>query len=277
MDYTRITKKMLSFVSPYLRNYDLDIIGKENITDENAIFVCNHSNSHDFFTTQEVFNELGRDVTTFAGSDCLDFFTLQLFKVGDATLFDRSSKESSLNGLSEFSNKLIAGKDGVIFSEGTWNLHPVKTVLPMKAGAVRAALSSGKTIIPTVFEYVEIPEVVEREKELYDRCIVWFGKPIIIDKDDNVFQKMSMVQNEINDMRRELWKKIGIKKDSIDQVNKDIYLNHTYLKKFDALGFNYDSNHEFQYLLKDENGNVDNEYYIDENGNFVPGITNKQK
>ena len=77
-------------------------------------------------------------------------------------------------------------------------------------------------------------------------------------------------------MRLNLWKKLGIKKESITDINKDVYLNHTYLKKFDAFGFEYDSDHEFQYLLKNKNGEYENEYKLDEEGNFVPGITHKK-
>ena len=78
-------------------------------------------------------------------------------------------------------------------------------------------------------------------------------------------------------MRIELWEKLNIKRRSLDDINKDVYLNHTYLKKFEALGFEFDSEHEFKYLLKDKNGEYENEYHLDENGNFVPGITHKRK
>ena len=56
-----------------------------------------------------------------------------------------------------------------------------------------------------------------------------------------------------------------------------MYFFNTYLKKFDAFGFEFDSDHEFQYLVKDKNGQYENEYHLDENGNFVPGITPKRK
>ena len=278
-DYGKeISKKLISRIAPMLRNYDLDIIGRENIPSEpGAVFMCNHSNSHDFFTIHEVFNELGRPVTPFGASDCLDFFTLQLFKAGDVTLIDRSDKKSSIDGMMEFSKKIIDGKDGVIFGEGTWNLHPIKPMQPIKVGGTQTAIIADTVVVPTIFEYVEIPDIVTKEKELYKRCIVSFGKPIVVKAEDNMFQKTKEIQNTLENMKLELWKKLSINKNSIDDINKEIYLNHTYIKKFKALGFEFDSDHEFQYLIKNENGEYENEYHLDENGNFVPGITHKKR
>lgn len=278
-DYGKeISKKLISHIAPMLRNYDLDIIGEKNIPSETgAVFICNHSNSHDFFTIHEVFNELGRPVTPFGADDCINFFTLQLFKAGDVTLINRSDKQSSIDGMMNFSKKIIDGKDGVIFGEGTWNLHPIKPMQPIKVGGTQTAIIADTVVVPTIFEYVEIPEIVSKEKELYNKCIVSFGKPISVKATDNIFEKTQEIQKTLEFMRLELWKKLNIKKNSINDINKEIYLNHTYLKKFDALGFEFNSEHEFQYLLKDKNGQYENEYHLDENGNFVPGITHKKK
>lgn len=51
-------KNFISRIAPYIRKYDLDIIGRENIPYNSVLFICNHSNSHDFFTIQEVWNDL---------------------------------------------------------------------------------------------------------------------------------------------------------------------------------------------------------------------------
>lgn len=273
----KISKKLISILAPHLRNYKLEIYGDENIPkDDSAVFIANHSNSHDFFTTHEVFSEMKRNITPFAASDCLDFISMQMFKLGDVTFIDRGDKNSSIDGLLSFSKKIIEGQDGIIFSEGTWNLHPTKPMLDLKVGGTQSSVISDKIIIPTIFEYVEVPDLVEKEKELYSRCIVIFGKPIKVKYGDDLIKKTKLVQTTLEEMRLNLWKKLGIKKESITDINKDVYLNHTYLKKFDAFGFEYDSDHEFQYLLKNKNGEYENEYKLDEEGNFVPGITHKK-
>lgn len=68
-----------------------------------------------------------------------------------------------------------------------------------------------------------------------------------------------------------IWSEMGIKRDSLEDIDKDVYMNHTYLKKFKTFGYKYNSEHEYQYLLE-KNGICENEYYINEQGDFVPGI-----
>ena len=273
----KISKKIISLIAPHLRNYKLEIYGEENIPkNDSAVFVCNHSNSHDFFTLHEAFDQLGRNVTPFGASDCLNFLSLQMFKLGDVTLIDRNDRESSLNGLMKFTEKIVEGEDGIIFGEGTWNLHPVKPMQGIRTGGVQTAAISKKVIIPTLFEYVEVPDIVNKESELYSRCIVEFGKPIVVNIDDNIIEKTKLLQSTLEEMRLNLWKKLGINKNSLNDINKEIYLNHTYNKKFDAVGFEYDSEYESQYLAKDKNGNVENEFTLNENGEFVPGVTHKR-
>ena len=273
----KISKKIISLLAPNLRNYKLEIYGDENIPkDDSAVFICNHSNSHDFFTLHEAFGSMNRNVSPFGASDCLDFLSLQMFKLGDVTLIDRNDKKDSLDGLMTFTQKIVEGEDGIIFGEGTWNLHPTKPMQGIRTGGVQSAIISKKVIIPTIFEYVEVKDIVDKEKDLYSRCIVEFGKPIIVKQDDNVIEKTILVQKTMENMRLELWKKLGIKKDSLDDINKDVYLNHTYNKKFNAFGFEYDSEYESQYLAKDKDGKVINEYTLNENGEFVPGVTHKR-
>lgn len=272
-----LSKKMITNLAPKLRNYELEIYGERNIPlYDSAIFLCNHSNSHEFFTIHEVFHILRRNVTPFGASDCLNPLALKLFRLGDVTLIDRASRESSLNGMLEFSKKIIDGKDGIIYGETTWNLHPILPMQPMKAGGTQVAMITEKIVIPTIFEYVEVNDVCLKEKELYKKCIVVFGKPVVVKREDNQIAKTKEIEQIMADMRRKLWRQLGIKRNSLDDINKEVYLNHTYLKKFDALGFTYDSEHEFQFMLNAQNG-VENEYCLDEKGNFVPGITHKNR
>ncbi len=37
-----------------IRKYELEVLGQENILDDTCIFACNHSNSHDYYTLQEI-------------------------------------------------------------------------------------------------------------------------------------------------------------------------------------------------------------------------------
>ena len=274
---TEWVKKCISYIAPLLRNYKLEVYGEENLPKDNpAVFICNHSNSHDFFTIHEVFRLVGRKVTPFGASDCLNKATKILFRLGDVTLIDRSDKDSSVNGLLEFSRKIMDGKDGVIFSEGTWNLHPTKLMQPIKAGGTQVALITGKVMIPTIFEYFEVPMECKKESQLYGKCVVSFGKPIIVNCQDNLIEKTKEVQIIMENMRRDIRERFGSEYYSFSADDEGIrcYLNHTYLKKFKAFGFRYDSEHEFRFLL---DRGKDNEYCINENGEFVQGITREER
>lgn len=137
----------------------------------------------------------------------------------------------------------------------------------IKAGVVLVSLITDKPIIPVIIEYIEVPKFCKKEKSLYSKCIVCFGKPIHTMADKNIFEQAEKIQHIMESMREELWSEHGIFKKSINDVDKQLYLNHLYLKKFKAFGFKYDSEYESRFLL-----NKENEYCIDLNGNFVSGV-----
>ena len=164
------------FFSRYIRNYDLEIRGIENIPmDDNVIFACNHSNANDTYTMHETFNKLFRPLT---GSDCLNFLSYSLIGLAGGVFIDRDSKESSIYGTNKLIGKIIAGSNAVIFPEGTWCLHPVKPMLPCKTGIIKIAAKTNKKIVPVVFEYHEVNEFCTKANQVIDKCVVQIGKAI---------------------------------------------------------------------------------------------------
>ena len=271
-------QNLISKLCPSLRSYDLEIIGEENLpTNDSAIIMCNHSNSHDFFTSCEAFSRLSLPVTVFAASDDLSRLSNSLFAFANATLVDRDSDNSKLKGTFEFAGKILAGNYGVIFGESTWNLHPNRVMQNLKKDASKVASMTGKVIIPAIFEYVEIPDLCLKECELYTKCIVKFGKPVEIKLDKDLVSQTAEIENIMISMRMELWEKLGIISDKNQKNNPIRYVNHTWLKKFGGLGFNYDSESEFKYLLFKDGQKRENEYHLNEFGSFVPGVTQKSE
>lgn len=272
-----IGQKLISKIYPLLRNYDFEIIGEENIPqNDSALFVCNHSNSHDIFTAYEIMEKLSKSATVMVASDCLSLPVNLLFQSANATMIDRRDKNSSTNGMLEISKKIIEGKCGVIFGESTWNLHPYLPMQTIKMGTAKIGAITQKIIIPTIFEYVEVPDLCKKESELYTKCIVYFGQPIKINTNENLLKQTIYIQHIMESMRRNIWKKLNIKRDSLNDVNQELYLNHTYIKKFKALGFTYDTESESKFLFAPKGQNPINEYCVDENGRFTPGITKKK-
>ena len=264
----RFSEWLILKLSPLLRGFEIEIRGEENLpTNESAVFVCNHSNSHDFFVTKEVFSRVRRSVVPLGAWDGLNWLSRTLFRIGNVVLIKRDDSKSKEYGVIDFCSKILAGKDGLIFGEATWNLHPVLPMQKVKAGVTQVGLITGKPIIPMIYEYIEAPHICKKESELYRKCVVVFGKPIVVNVEENIFSQTETIQQEMEKLRRNVWKEFGIQKEQLSDIDKEVYLNHLYLKKYKALGFRYDSERESRFLL-----NHENEYCVNQDGEFVPGI-----
>lgn len=271
----RIGQDIIKRVYPYIRKYKIEIQSEENIPkDTGVLFVANHSNSHDIFTAYEVFSLLQRKGSVMVATDCLSPLTTQIFNISNATLLDRRNKCERSYSVLSLSKKIIEGNDGLVFGESTWNLHPTLPMHNIRNGAAKISLVTQVPIVPVIFEYIEVNDMVRKESELYDKCIIRFGKPIEVNysilsnQSENIRENMSMI-------RKKIWEDYDIKKRTIEDVDPTMYINHTYSKKFKALGFTYDSMMEQQYLLFLNNESRENEYTINDNGEFVPGITER--
>ena len=263
-------------VYPLVRKYEYEFEGTKNIpNDSNALFLVNHSNSHDIFTAYEVLSAFQRQGSVMVATDCLNPLTTEIFNISNATLLDRRKKEDRKNAILMLSSKILSGKDGVIFGESTWNLHPILPMHNIRTGISIISAITQTPIIPTIFEYVEEDGIINSEAKLYKKCIIRFGKATMIDYDKDLISQTNNIRNNMSDIRTQIWKDNNIQRSSLSDIDPLIYLNHTYLKKFKALGFTYDSQAEQEFLLF-LNGEIkENEYTIDDNGNFVSGITHK--
>ena len=271
-----IGQNIIKNVYPYLRNYKFEFIGTENIPkDSNALFIVNHSNSHDIFTAYEVLSALNRQGSVMVASDCLTPITTEIFNISDATLLDRRKSNEREQSIFKMSHKILEGKDGVIFGESTWNLHPTLLMHNIKKGGAIISSITQVPIIPTIFEYIEKDDLVDKESNLYKKCVVYFGKPVMIDPTDCLISQTNSIKNDMSNLRQKIWDDNNVIRNKIDDIDPMIYLNHTYTKKFKAFGFTYDSLKEQNNLLYLGNEPRENEYTLDKDGNFVPGITEK--
>lgn len=273
-----IGQDLIKSVYPTLRNYKIEIQGEENIPhDSNVLFVANHSNSHDIFTAYEMFSFLNRRGSVMVATDCLSPVITGVFNISNATLLDRRVKEERSQSVLNLSNKILNGNDGLIFGEGTWNLHPYMTMHNIQNGASKISLITQVPIIPTIIEYIEKDELVLTDAQLFSKCVIRFGKPIMINIDEVLSLQSDYIKNEMSRIREQIWKDYNVKKGNENVVDPQMYLNHTYAKKFKAMGFTYDSKSEQEYLLFAKEEKKENEYMLDEQGNFIPGITQKNR
>lgn len=273
-----IGQGLIKSVYPVLRNYKIEIQGEENVpNDSNVLFVANHSTSHDIFTAYEMFSFLNRRGSVMVATDCLSPVITQVFNISNATLLDRRVKEERSQSVLDLSNKILNGNDGLIFGEGTWNLHPYMTMHNIQNGAAKISLITQVPIIPTIIEYIEKDELVQTDAQLFSKCIIRFGKPIMVNIDDALSLQSAYIKAEMIRIREQIWRDYNVSKGKINIVDPQIYLNHTYAKKFKALGFTYNSKSEQEYLLFTNEEKKENEYMLDEEGNFIPGITEKNR
>lgn len=275
---SEITRRALVAICPMLNGIEVELRGIENVPEnDSAIFTCNHSNAHDMYTTQETFHRLGRIVSTFAGSDCLSPFAKTAFSLLNTSFVDRLDKESGKTATCELINRVSNGQDICIFPEATWNIHPQKPMHDIKLGSANIGAASGKLVVPMNYEYVEIPDIVKKESEIFEKVIVTFGKPIKIDPRLSMIDQTILIQKALTAIRLNTWQELGIDKTHLSDRDIEVYLNHTYYKKFGAFAFEYDSAYEAQFLYSNDGIPVDNEYHLDSQGRFVPGVTLKRE
>ena len=270
-------QKRMANVGPALRHFDLSCyaaLDGKSIPDDGCIIVLNHSNSHDGFIIAETLRKLNHESTFLAGSEGLSALETGLFKGAHSTMIDRLDKESCNYGLIDFAGKVANGDTGIVFGEGTWNLHPYKEMLPIKIGAIKVAAITGKPIIPTIMEYIENPGIITSEKDLYSECVVCFGNPIYVSLNDSYVETAKKVQIAMESLRRYIRavKKVDKSKANFDPEE---YVNHTWLKKFGTNVFEFDSIREIQFVRGINGAPPENEYFYNENGILVPGIVPK--
>lgn len=273
----RFLQKIVSSVSPKIRNYKFEIQGENNIPAKgNALFVANHSNAHDFFTTQETFNCIGIQTAFLASNEDISHLIISVFQSCNGVLIDRKDKDSIDYGLFQFASLIANGMSGVIFSESTWNLHPYKPMLPIKVGSAHLAAVLEIPIVPIIYEYVEVPYLCTKESEIYSKCIVRFGKPIYISRTESLILQTDKIQLAMEKNRMDLWDELGTTRLSLADVNSNLYGNHTWLKKF-GTSAEFDSRREMQFILSKNGQPIENEFCFDNNGNLIPGIIEKSE
>lgn len=274
--------KQLSFTAENLakynrvtRKYDYGFERADNIPRDGAIIAVNHSNSHDILNMYEIVTSFGMRIAALIAKEVLDPFTVMMFRLGDATVIDRRDKESSRNGVFKLSNFVLNGYVGVVFPEGTWNLHPIKPMQDIRTGAVKVAAITRKPIIPTIMEYIEVPEVCKKESEIYKKCVVSFGDPFYVDAQESLIGQTVSLQKIMEDMRRKVRADNGVKRDKLEDVDPEVYVNHTWLKQYGGYHHGFDPENENGFLFSKDGTVPENGYRIDASGRFVPGVISR--
>ena len=270
------SQRLIEKANPKIRKFDFDIRGIENLPQDGSIVLVNHSNSHDIINMIEVLTGLDRNSSVLITKEGLSPIVLGLFKHANSTVIDRFDKKLSTRGVYDLSSQVMHKNTAVVFGEGTWNLHPIKPMQNIRIGAAKVGAISKKPVVPTIMEYIEQLTLCEKESELYRKCIIDFGKPVTISEEDSLVEQTESLQRTMEEMRRKLWYENWIQRDSIDDINPILYINHTWLKEYDGLANGYDAETEDRVFYSKDGTPPENEYYLDEYGHFVPGTIPKK-
>ena len=271
------TQRAIARFGKILRAFPLEIVGAENMPKGACLVISNHSNTHDSIVLGEVLATVNKPSTYMIGVEGMSPVELALFMSARATMINRTDKESATRGLYDLTGKLLHGDTCVIFGEGTWNLHPYKPMQNIRIGGVKAAAIAGVPIVPVILEYVEVPGLCSKEKELYSKCIAKIGKPICIDRQKSLIKQNDSLQVIMENMRMGIWKENGSYRDSIEDIIPKVYVNHTWLKKFGTPLFAFDTQRERGFLFVKHGEALEYEWCIDRHGRFAPGIISKKR
>lgn len=250
--------------------------GIENLPNHPAIILCNHSTAHDIFSMYIAMEKLGVPTSVMVATDCLTPVSIGVFASAKSVFLNRRNKQSSSNSVLNASATLFGWKYLVIFGESTWNLHPVKPMQDIKRGASMISAITGFPVIPTILEYVESPNIVEKEAEIYQKIVLRFGTAHEISVMDDLSIKTLELQEEMEQIRRSIWIENHVNRTDISLIDSNVYMNHTYLKKFGTFGFTYNSEYEAQFLRSNNGKCIENEYCLNENNEFVPGCQKRK-
>ena len=266
-----IGSNIIELVGPNLRNFEFIIEGEENIPDDvPVVFGANHSNSHDIFIGYEVLGKLGIDGSIMVATDCLNVFTINLFRLAGSTLLDRRIKKSRQHSMLEMTQRMYKKQAGWIFVEGTWNLFPGKVNQDPHVGIANIATATNGVMIPVSMLYKERSGIITKEKDLYTKCVIRFGKPVVPDPNKTPLKNVAEFKKAFDELREQHLKDYDMYYESIDDVPILEYLDHTIVKMFKALGFTFRQKHEAQFLQGEEKP-VPNVHILTEDNHLGPG------
>lgn len=119
----------------------------------------------------------------------------------------KGEKKNRENATWDMIKLLLSGHSIAFFPEGAWNLSPNKLHLQMSWGVVNIAQKAGVPIVPVVNEYVYEPNP---KKERITKIHTRFGKPIYVNGQDDLQEKLQEYKDNISTMRWEMIEENGL-------------------------------------------------------------------
>lgn len=238
--------------------------GQENIPDGPVIFVHTHQGLLDNFSWIPA---TPKHTIILHSAVVKKFLVLCQLNTG-LILVKKEDKENRNNAKLDMLSLLANDNSISYFPESAWNLSPNKLHLPLNFGFIDIAKKAGVPIIPVVDEY---SYDTTTEKEKITKIHIRFGKPIYVNENDDLLEKLHEYEEAISTIRWELMEEKGIFERSTVS-NKD-YIN--YLKgniknlKLGGIDINIERKNIWDSDKEDYVFNHINDIPFDEYGNLL--------
>lgn len=202
-----------------------------------VIYSPNHSNVHDFPMICKILRE---HVYVLVGNDIDNgIFNTLMLKLNGVIFVDRTNKENCKLAKEKIIELLSKGKKVVMFPEGTWNLDSVNLIHDFKWGIIDIAKRAEVPIVPIGMKY-----------NINDSCYVRFGKPIFVNKDDDLYEKKEELHEAMSTL---IWDIINSvpPKDRITDYEEIEKSYNSYIEKC-LEEFPYDIEYERQFIYNNQ-------------------------
>ena len=260
-----ITNKLAKLTCDiFAKNAEWVSDGQENIPLGNVIFAHTHQGLLDNFVW---IPEVDKHCIILHGAEVNKLLLVIQLNTG-LILVKKGDQENNTNAKLDMIKLLLEGHSISYFPESTWNMSPNKLHLPLNYGFLDIARKTGVPVVPVVHEFTYDTST---DKENITKIHSRFGKPIYINMEDDILEKLHEYSESISTMRYELIEEKGlyIRKTitNLDYIN---YIKGNY--KNLKLG-KLDIEKERKYIFRD---NPDfylfhhiNEVSFDEDNNFL--------
>ncbi len=220
-------KPLLSMMKS-TRNFDLKLLDEENLKKsiDSAIYVVNHTNSHDIPVASEV---IAKHHYVLLGKQPLKSIDRIAFCLNGVIWVDRKSKASKAEAKRIMVEHLKHRTNVLMFPEGTWNRSPNKIMQPLYWGVIDIAKECNAPVVPIILEYT---------KEI---CYAKIGLPIYIESSSDKKQAIDYLQNTMAAMRYELWEMLPrLHRKEIETDYFDKILQHD-VEEYPKLNLEYET------------------------------------
>lgn len=213
-----ITTKIALFVTKAFTNRNIEWIceGNTDFPQGGVIFAYTHQGVLDNFIW---IPEVDKHALILHGQQVNKLLLLCQINTG-LILVKKGDKKNNNNAKLDMIRILLEGHAIVYFPEGTWNLSPNKLHLPLSFGIIDVAKKAKVPIIPVVHEFTYDSST---DKEQITKIHSKYGKPIYVNENDDLTEKLREYEESISTIRYELIEAKGLYKRS--EITNYDYIN----------------------------------------------------